>query len=145
MVVRGGNRNIIKGNTIVEAETFGIFLDPNGDNLANGDNQILDNTVISSGFSGIGVQGGKRIVIQGNTIDQCTGIGIQLFRLSSFPTEGVIIKDNSITNSNVGITIRPITFDTVVIGNTLAGNGNNDMIVDNGIDTVFADNVPNQM
>ena len=56
-------------------------------------------------------------------------------------TEGNIFKDNSITNSKFdGIIIRENSLNTVVIGNTLAGN-ENDNIADLGTGTVLAGNI----
>ena len=56
-------------------------------------------------------------------------------------TEGNIFKDNSITNSKFdGIIIRENSLNTVVIGNTLAGN-ENDNIGDQGTGTVLAGNI----
>ena len=136
VVIFGNARSVIKGNTIVKAGGFGISIDGFSD-----DNQILDNTIISSKDDGIFLNG-KRVVIQGNTINRSGGNGIQVDSFTDFISKGVIIKDNSITNSGeFGIAILDESLNTVVIGNTLAGNGNNDMIVDNGDDTVFADNV----
>ena len=63
-----------------------------------------------------------------------------------FVSEGVIIKKNSITNSNGdGIKIEPTTsLNTVIIDNTFAGNGN-DNLVDDGTGTVKAGNTPSLM
>ena len=143
MVIGGNDRNIIKGNTIVKAGGDGI----NGFSDDTGSNQILDNTIIASGRDGVFVNG-KRNVIQGNTINQSgeSGIEVYSFTFNETPSlsEGVIIKDNSITNSNVGITIIDASLNTVVIGNTFAGNTDGP-IDDNGTDTVFVGNVPNLM
>ena len=119
------------------------------------DNQVLDNTIISSGLEGIFVVG-KHVVIQGNTIDQSGGNGIEEFgngilvsSFTDFISEGVIIKKNSITNSNGdGIKISSqngaVTLNTVIIDNTFAGNGN-DNLVDGGTGTVKAGNTPSLM
>jgi len=152
VAILGNARNIIKGNTIVNTGR-GIGLDV-GINLSqrsistSDDNLILENTIISSKGAGITVIG-KRVVIQGNTINQSGGNGIQVISLTSEDvisedviSEDVIIKDNSITNSGeFGIAILAGTLDTVVIGNTLAGNTNG--TIDNqGTGSVFAGNVP---
>ena len=138
MFIAGKDRNIIKGNTVVNAGQFGIRL-----NTVSDDNQVLDNTVISSDRDGIVVVG-ERNVIQGNTINQSgvsafvVGSGIQVSE-----GEGVIIKDNSITNSDgVGIEISDGTTNTVVIGNTFAGNEDGDISVQ-GEDPIAAGNIPN--
>ena len=152
MFVGGTDRNIIKGNTIVNA-LRGIVLETVEEDSAD-DNKILDNTILSSGSSGVDIfepvgvdiLGNKRAVIQGNTISQSGGYGIKVVSSGPFDNEGVIIKDNSITNSNeAGIAIGPASKNTVVIGSTLAGNGNNDIIDDQGTGTIKAGNVPNQM
>jgi len=137
------DRNIIKGNTIVNAGREGINLISLPRLGTSDDNEILDNTIISSKTEGISI-GGKRNVIRGNTINQSGENGIAVGRFTGLISEGVIIKDNSITNSNeYGIVIGSAN-NAVVIGNTLAGN--TDGPIDNqGTDTVFADNVPNQM
>ena len=134
----GKDKNIIKDNTIKEV---GIGIRLNDSN----DNQVLSNTIISSESWGISVSGtaiGKRNVIQGNTIDQSGAVGIYVWKEIPFGQrlvhEDLIIKDNSITNSNIGIQIQ-FSLNTVVIGNTLAGNTNN--IDDQGTDTVLAGNI----
>ena len=133
MAIGGNDRNIIKGNTIIKAGGVGI------DGFSD-DNQILDNTIISSGLEGIFV-GGKRVVIQGNTIDQSGGNGIEVRSFTDFISEDVIIKDNSITNSNGdGIKIEPTSLNTVVIGNTIAGY-TNDAIDNQGNFTIEAGNI----
>ena len=171
----GNVRNIIKGNTIIMANRAraGIELNVDITNAkSSDDNQILDNAIIGSSkdFS-TGIQNrGKRNVIQGNTIDKCGSYGIQvqsdIFKFFggqdtfTVVSEGVIIKDNSITNTGIGkdldqqefsagIEINggfgpfPASLNTVVIGNTLAGNviNNTLAIVDRGTDTVEAGNV----
>ena len=140
-VVSRNTRSVIKGNTIVNAER-GIRIDSIPD-----DNQILDNTIISSERSGIFVNGGKRHVIQGNTINQSGENGIEVDSSidddDSFISEDVIIKGNSITNSvEFGIEIDSESLNTVVIDNIFAGNGG-DNLLNNGTDTVLAGNVPN--
>ena len=143
----GKDRNIIKGNKIVNGR---IRLDTSVNGTAD-DNQVLDNTIISSGLQGILV-GGKRNVIQGNTIDQSGGNGIEVASFGPFVSEGVIIKKNSITNSNGdgGIKISSqdgngaVTLNTVIIDNTFAGNGN-DNLVNGGDGTVKAGNTPSLM
>ena len=146
VVIFGRDRNIIKGNKIVNGR---IRLDLSSTFGTADDNQVLDNTIISSGLEGIVVVG-KRVVIQGNTIDQSGGNGIEVSSFTSskgtpFISEGVNIKGNSITNSGeFGIEIESGSLNTVVIGNTLAGNGG-DNLLNNGTDTVFAGNVPNLM
>ena len=150
----GKDRNVIKGNTIVNTER-GIMLDADFDLSTSNENKVLDNTVISSNSDGIIVFGGKRNVIQGNTIDQSgvfgqgqsgSGIKVKGPNGSTIINEGVIIKDNSITNSRQdGIVIGDGTLNTVVIGNTFAGNGNNDNIDDQGTGTVKAGNIPSLM
>ena len=147
--ILGKDRNIIKGNKIVNGR---IRLDTSVNGTAD-DNQVLDNTIISSGLEGIFV-GGKRVVIQGNTIDQSGGNGIEVASFQSggtpFISEDVIIKKNSITNSNGdgGIKIRSlngaVTLNTVIIDNTFAGNGN-DNLVDGGDGTTKAGNTPSLM
>ena len=143
MAIGGNDRNIIKGNTIVNVKAGrGIRLDAGGIDTSD-DNQVQDNTIISSKDSGITVTNGKRVVIQGNTINQSGGNGIEVN--SDLISEGVIIKKNSITNSNGdGIEIESGSLNTVVIGNTLAENGN-DNLVDNGTGTVKAGNTPSLM
>jgi len=148
VLATGTDRNIIKGNTIVNSAGNGIRLD-GGEVDTSDDNQILDNTIISSGFNGI-ILFGKRVVIQGNTIDQSVRSG---FKIDTFVdsdltliSKDAIIKDNSITNSGeFGIAIESGSLNTVVIDNTLAGNGNGDNLLNNGSDTVLAGNVPNLM
>ena len=165
----GNVRNIIKGNTIILANSAraGIFLDIDLTNAkSSDDNQILDNTIIGSSedFSR-GIQNrGKRNVIQGNTIDKCGSNGIRVqsdtFRfIGSQDTftvisEGVIIKDNSITNTGIGqaadqqefsagISIENFdreSLNIVVIKNTLAGNVNG-IKTKGTVDTVEAGNV----
>ena len=146
MVVNGNDMNVIKGNTITKARSFGINLDINTDDRSTSDdNKILDNTIISSGRDGILV-GGKRVVIQGNTINQSgeSGILVDFGTLDSFTSEDVIIKGNSITNSNEnGIEISSLGLNTVVLDNTLAGNDGN--LLDFGSNTVKAGNIPNLM
>ena len=163
MIIFGNDGNVIKGNKIVNAGRSGILLDPDfgvdPDGTAD-DNQVLDNTIISSGLEGILVVG-KRNVIQGNTIDQSGGNGIEVASFQSggtpFISEDVIIKKNSITNSNGdkflgngdgGIKIRSlngaVTLNTVIIDNTFAGNGN-DNLVNGGTSTVKAGNTPSLM
>ena len=144
VVIFGNDRNIIKGNKIVNGR---IRLDTSVNGTAD-DNQVLDNTIIASGrFEGISVVG-KRNVIQGNTIDQSGGNGIEVASFSRFVSEGVIIKKNSITNSNGdgGIKIRSlngaVTLNTVIIDNTFAGNDN---LVDGGDGTTKAGNTPSLM
>ena len=110
--------------------------------FSSDDNQVLDNTIISSGGRGI-LSIGNRNVIQGNTIDQSKKIsGISIGDdFEPVASEGVIIKDNSITNSNgAGIEIVPGNLNTVVIGNTLAGNADGN-IDDQGDGTVEAGNI----
>ena len=142
--------NIIKDNTIVKAGGVGIVISsPNRRLGTSVNNQILDNTIIASGREGVSVRG-KRNVVQGNTINKSGvsgfgGSGIQVD--STNISEDVIIKGNSITNSKgAGIEITvgsssTVSKNIVVIGNTFAGNTNG-TIDDNGIDTVFAGNVP---
>ena len=60
----------------LSTQEVGIRLDP-GDGTTSDDNQVLDNTIISSGLEGILVVG-KRVVIQGNTIDQSGENGIEV-------------------------------------------------------------------
>lgn len=147
VVIFGKDRNIIKGNKIVNGR---IRLDTSVNGTAD-DNQVLDNTIISSGLEGIFV-GGKRVVIQGNTIDQSGGNGIEVYSFTfdetPFISEDVIIKDNSITNTDGGILISSrngdVTLNTVIIDNTFAGNGN-DNLVDGGTGTVKAGNTPSLM
>ena len=149
VVILGTDRNIIKGNTIVNTGLSGIHLDtvsPVGD--TSDDNQVLDNTIISASRFGLEVTG-NRSVIQGNTINQSGIRGIVLSRTVFLPdntvlnlsTDGVIIKDNSITSSVFGIQISAGTTNTVVIGNTLAGNG----ILVLGEPPITAGNIPNLM
>ena len=136
VVILGTDRNILKGNTIVNTGLSGINLDtvfPVGD--TPDDNQVLYNTIISARRYGFEVTG-NRSVIQGNTINQS---GIRGIVLS--PTDGVIIKDNSITSSVFGIEISDGTTNTVVIGNTLAGNH----ILVLGEPPITAGNIPNLM
>ena len=141
MAIFGNDRNIIKGNKIVNGR---ILLDLDLTFGTADDNQVLDNTIISSGLEGIFV-GGKRVVIQGNTIDQSGENGIEVNSFTSsagtFISEDVIIKDNSITNSNGdGIKIEPTSLNTVVIGNTIAGY-TNDAIDNQGNFTIEAGNI----
>ena len=147
------DRNIIKGNTIINSRKFGLQLSKDRNLGTSNDNQIISNTIISSGRDGIFVRGSRNVIL-GNTIDQSgqIGIGVDSFTFNETPfiSEGIIIKDNSITNSNVGIAIDRNTTrlpnpsgssNTVVIGNTLAGNTDN---IDNqGANTVLAGNIPN--
>ena len=144
------NRNIIKDNTIVNSNVYGIFLE-SGVNTVD-DNQVLDNTIISSGKDGIRVFAGKRVVIQGNTINQSGQFGIEVDSFSNLDpdffqiSEDVIIKGNSITNSGeFGIEIESDSLNTVITDNTFAGNGDGDNLLNNGTDTVLAGNVPNLM
>lgn len=145
------DRNIIKGNTIINSRKFGLRLSKDRNLGTSNDNQIISNTIISSGRDGIFVRGSRNVIL-GNTIDQSgqIGIGVDSFTFNETPfiSEGVIIKDNSITNSNVGIAIDSDTTglsnpsgssNTVVIGNTLAGNTDN--IDDQGANTVLAGNI----
>ena len=94
---------------------------------------------------------GKRVVIQGNTIDQSGENGIEVDSFGPFVSEGVIIKKNSITNSNGdgGIKISSqngaVTLNTVVIDNTFAGAGFSNVLNDDGEDTVKAGNTPSLM
>lgn len=135
MLIRGFDRNVIKGNTIVNTGLSGIRLDtvfPVGG--TSDDNEIQDNTIISASRYGLEVTG-NRSAIQGNAINQSGSRGIVL---SS--TEGVIIKDNSITSSVVGIQISAGTTNTVVIGNTFAGNNIVNLSVQ-GEDPIEAGNV----
>lgn len=143
----GTDRNIIKGNTIVNVIQGGngirLDIDEESDNSSSDDNQVLDNIIISLDI-GINVVG-KRVVIKGNTINQSNENGIAVGRFTDLISEGVIIKGNSITKSGgFGIGISDGTTNTVVIGNTLAGN-NDGPIEDQGTDTVFAGNIPNLM
>ena len=135
------DRNIIKGNTIVNSRFAGIALleDCFETCRLSNDNQVLDNTIISSGLAGINLDG-KHNVIQGNTINQSGENGIDVGTFS----EGLIIKDNSITNSEYGIAINSASLNTVVIGNTLAGNTFGPIDTER-TDIVFAGNVPNLM
>ena len=57
-----GDRNIVKGNTIVNAGSNGINLSSLPVSSTTYDNQVLDNTIIYSD-TGIFVGGGKRTVI----------------------------------------------------------------------------------
>ena len=143
--------NIIKDNTIVKAGGVGIAISsPNRRLGTSVNNQILDNTIIASGREGVSVRG-KRNVVQGNTINKSgvSGFGGSGIKVDStfISNEDVIIKGNSITNSKgAGIEITvgsssTVSKNIVVIGNTFAGNTNG-TIDDNGIDTVFAGNVP---
>ena len=141
MAIFGNDRNIIKGNKIVNGR---ILLDLDLTFGTADDNQVLDNTIIASGLEGILVVG-KRNVIQGNTIDQSGENGIEVNSFTSsagtFISEDVIIKDNSITNSNGdGIKIEPTSLNTVVIGNTIAGY-TNDAIDNQGNFTIEAGNI----
>ena len=153
------DKNIIKGNTIVNAGRAGINLRSTPRFGTSDDNQVLDNTIISSIEEGISV-GGKRNVIQGNTIDQSGESGIVVISFAgtnfvgrSLTSEDVIIKNNSITNSKLGGILiggnsfgnTPASLNTVVIGNTLAGNGNEDNLLDFGSNTIEAGNIPNLM
>jgi hypothetical protein len=148
--ILGKDRNIIKGNKIVNGRS-GIRLEASTFSGTADDNQILDNTIIASGSEGIFVVG-KRVVIQGNTIDQSGGNGIEVYSFTfdetPFISEDVIIKDNSITNTNGGILISSrngvVTLNTVIIDNTFAGNGN-DNLVNGGDGTVKAGNTPSLM
>jgi len=140
VLATGTDRNIIKGNMIVNSKIYGIRLvtDTDDSTDTSDDNQVLDNTIISSSINsvGISVREGKRNVIQGNTINQSAQFGIEI----DFGSEDVIIKDNSITNSFTGIQLNSL--NTVVIGNTLAGNTNinfRDIGTDTG--TVLAGNI----
>ena len=122
MNVNGKKRNVIKGNTIVKARIGISLVDRNGD--TSDENKILDNTIISSKTEGIFVTG-KRVVIQGNTINQSGSSGVFVISVIGSISEDVIIKGNSITNSKgAGIAIAPESKNTVVIDNTLAGNTN---------------------
>ena len=140
--------NIIKDNTIVKAGGVGIVISsPNRRLGTSVNNQILDNTIIASGREGVSVRG-KRNVVQGNTINKSgvSGFGGSGILVDSTFTsnEDVIIKGNSITNSKgagIEISLRFTAVNTVVIGNKFAGNTDGP-IDDNGIDTVFAGNVP---
>ena len=140
MLILGGDRNIIKGNTIVKTTGSGIIFSSFALS-ASDDNQVISNTIISSSLSGIVIAPGNRNVVRGNTIDRSGESGIKNSGSDNNKSEGNIIKDNSITNSDVGIGIVRRRFDmkTVVIGNTLAGNRIN--ISDNTDDTVLADNI----
>ena len=130
--IGGKDRNIIKGNTVVNVGQFGIRL-----NTVSDDNQVLDNTIISSVRDGIVVVG-ERNVIEGNTINQSGQNGIEVGTC-----EDIIIEDNSITNSGeFGIEIGSGSLNTVVIGNTLAGNTNGNLSVQ-GEDPITAGNIPN--
>ena len=114
--------------------------------VTSDDNQVLSNTITAptSLFGGIFLAG-NRNVIKGNTIDQTGQFGISIIageiRGNALITEGAIIKDNSITNNNVGIAIgfgSPL--NTVVIGNTIVAN-TNVTIRNNGTGTVEAGNI----
>jgi len=96
------------------------------------------------------VNGGKRVSIQGNTIDQSgtsVGSGIDVRPVGTI-IEDVIIKKNSITNSkDFGISISDNVAtppkNTVIIDNTFAGNGpSNDNLANGGTDTTKAGNTP---
>ena len=138
MNVNGKDRNVIKGNTIVKARIGISLVDRNGD--TSDENKIQDNTILSSKNAGIVVKG-KSNVVKGNTIDQSVFSGILVDSLIGSISEGVIIKDNSITNSKGnGIAIAPESLNTVVIENTLAGNNGN--LLDFGSNTVKAGNIP---
>ena len=95
------DKNIIKGNTIVNAGRAGINLRSTPRFGTSDDNQVLDNTIISSVEEGISV-GGKRNVIQGNTIDQSGESGIVVISFAgtnfvgrSLTSEDVIRADLS--------------------------------------------------
>jgi len=140
VLIRGFDRNIIKGNTIVNAGLSGIRLDTVFPVDKSEDNEIHDNTIISATRFGLKVTG-NRSIIQGNTINQSGSRGIVLSR-----TEGVIIKDNSITNSVVGVQISAGTTNTVVTGNTFAGNNIVNLSVSaEAEDPITAGNTPNLM
>ena len=84
-------------------------------------NRIISNTVLSSGLDGIAILGDNNVV-QGNTVDQSVQFGIWIQTLGII-SEDNIVKGNSATNSGKnGIKIADKAVDTVVIGNTLAGN-----------------------
>ena len=109
-------RNVIKGNTINDANGFGISI-----NNAN-DNQIQDNIVNNVNVDECG-QGGIGITINGN---------------------GNTVDDNTVTRSESnGIVVESGSTGTVVTGNTLAGNGDDstDNILDLGIGTTVEGNV----
>lgn len=138
MQIRGTDRNIIKDNTIVKTRLEGIILFTD-DTQTEGavDNQIISNTVLSSGNGGITILG-HRNVVQGNTVDQSNQFGIWILT-QSIISEDNIVKGNSATNSGKnGIKIADEAVDTVVIGNTLAGNNFNDI---GGNGTVVAGNI----
>jgi len=142
VIFDGTDRNMIKGNTIIDSRRA-VRNDNNSNTGTSDDNHIISNTIISSGKDGMLVVG-ERNVIQGNTIDQSGDQGIVVGSSGGRTppiSEGVIIKDNSITNSNeYGITINDGTTNTVVIGNTIAGYTNGS-IDNNGDGTAEADNI----
>lgn len=141
------DRNIIKGNTIIKSRKFGLRLSKDSNLGTSNDNQIISNTIISSGRDGIFVRGSRNVILE-NTIDQSgqIGIGVDSFTFNETPfiSEGVIIKDNSITNSNVGIAIDSDTTNTVVTGNTFAGNRIVNLSVSaEAEEPITAGNIPN--
>lgn len=97
------------------------------------------------------MNGGKRVSIQGNTIDQSgtSGSGFDSgidVRPVGTIIEDVIIKKNSITNSkdfgiNISDNFATPPKNTVIIDNTFAGNGN-DNLANGGTDTTKAGNTP---
>jgi parallel beta-helix repeat protein len=116
----------ISHNTIIDAPRVGIVIiqEPGGSPAE--DNIIKGNTVSGSGNDGIQIQGDNNIV-KDNTIENSVGAGIKLCGEIS----GDCVMPGDGTSGELAI-----ASENIVKGNTLIGNGENNEVIDNGMDNI---------
>ena len=151
-VAFGNDRNIIKGNTIVNAGAEGISLDRGG--TSDGDNEILNNNIFSSGRDGIFIIG-DRTIVKGNSVNGANGFGINIGNFGGIGIRignvavNTIVDGNTVTgNESIGIEVigSPLQGSTVVTQNIVVGNAGEvvgvgaGQIVNGRTDTIIADN-----
>ncbi len=120
-----GRNHTVSNNTIYATglsdymyKTHGIYV--------NSENSIIENNTISGSNNGNGIRSeGLNNDIIGNTIFDNIGYGISVF--ADFPTNNIVIADNTIYNNKWGIAILGGSADNhirevFVLGNTIYDN-----------------------
>jgi len=140
------DRNIIRGNTIVDISGKGIIVDQF---TGLSDTQVLDNRVFSSSEEGIFNFFPLRTIIRGNIINGNAKSGI-----NDFTGDDTIIDSNTVTNNGAdggsfvgGIVLGSLGGTTVTVTNNVAvGNDVNGTIVNflnvrDGVNAIVAGNI----
>jgi len=125
------NNDVIERTYIHDEKTYGI--QATGQNI-----KILDNAVVNSNANGIILYGGSDYLVEGNTVDGSSDVGISISGQSSTVTiSNVLCTDNTILNTILDVSPYGVNSGDGIITGDNGIAGGNITISNNYIDVAY--------